>query len=465
MAGYKKTVNTSVRPVNGTDVNETIGRKYGEKDLMTLEQVAGFLGFSNSKIYQMVRNNEIPAFKVSRSWRFRRDEVLKWLEEHTYDHTNGNKNDQWNISAEILAERIAEAKRTKYEHQKKICMQENPRKADKASKSNKNQQYETEIRNHNERKNELTVLELMKRTGLFRGMTDKELHTFLMYNWPEKRLYRKGEAVMFETEKLNRLYIVESGSLAALLDISDVDAPAKKYFRHGSMIGLDVMMSDVKTSYMDVWAEEDTFVITFSVEKMMNYMYSKQTLFLRFATNAMKLLSDENIRWMKQTRLLMEKSIREKIIYYLRLEERKSSSRQIRIRDNRQGMASHLGINRSVLSRELMLMKEEGLIDFNRNNFTILAPARILYGISGGITDLESEEDNEDDADNNAVDDQRGVDIPLSLKQMDEAFESYEEKELRLEKERSRFERHINRNESKRRGRPRGSRTKKDGVI
>ena len=147
------------------------------------------------------------------------------------------------------------------------------------------------------------------------------------------------------------LYIIESGSLAALLDISDVDAPAKKYFREGSMIGLDVMMSDVKTSYMDVWAEEDTFVITFSVDKMMDYMYSKQTLFLRFATNAMKLLSDENIRWMKQTRLLMEKSIREKVIYYLRLEERKRSDRQIKIIDDRQGMASHLGINRNESKR------------------------------------------------------------------------------------------------------------------
>ncbi len=461
MAEGKRTVYISLDEIADNDVKKIVDDKHDDKDLMTLEQVASFLGFSNSKIYQMVHNNEIPAFKVSRSWRFSRNEILKWLEKHTYVNPAGDGKNEWNITAEFLAERIAEAKKAKYEHQKKICMQEKRNKSEKNSKVNKNEQYEAEIRNHNERKNELTVLELMKRTGLFRGMNDKELHTFLIYNWPEKRLYRKGEAVMFETEKLNKLYIIESGSLAALLDISDVDAPAKKYFREGSMIGLDVMMSDVKTSYMDVWAEEDTFVITFSVDKMMDYMYSKQTLFLRFATNAMKLLSDENIRWMKQTRLLMEKSIREKIIYYLRLEERKSSDRQIKIMDNRQGMASHLGINRSVLSRELMLMKEEGLIDFNRNNFTILTPARILYGISGGISDFEDD----DVSDKENDEEQRGVDIPLSLKQLDDAFESYEEKEMRLEKERGRLERHINRNESKRRGRPRGSRTKKDGVI
>ena len=303
----------------------------------------------------------------------------------------------------------------------------------------------------------------MKRTGLFKGMSDLELHNFLMSNWPEKRLFRKGEAVMFETEKLSRLYIVEKGCLAALLDISDVDAPAKKYFRHGSMIGLDVMMSDVKTSYMDIWAEEDTFVVTFSVEKMMTYMYSRQSLFLMFATNAMKILSDENIRWMKHTRLLMEKSIREKIIYYLRLEERKSRTSRIKIRDDRQGMASHLGINRSVLSRELMLMKSEGLIDFNRNDFVILAPARILYGIPEGFAEQGAED--KGSASEGAPEERRGTDIPLDLKEIDINFESCEEKEMRLERERSRFEQHINRNEPKRRGRPRGSRSKKDGVI
>lgn len=432
-------------------------------DLMTLDQVAGYLGFSNSKIYQLVRSNELPAFKVSRSWRFRRVEVLKWLKRNISGIPEDENSLEWRLSVE----RIAAIQKEKYERKKKNVAAEQEKEKEKENEREKKKsnakaaKYEEEIKNHNERKNELTVLELLKRTGLFRGMTDKELHNFLMYNWPEKRMFRKGDAVMFETEKLNKLYIIESGALAALLDISDVDAPAKKYFRHGSMIGLDVMMSDVKTSYMDVWAEEDTFVITFSVDKMMKYIYERQSLFLMFATNAMKILSDENIRWMKQTRLLMEKSIREKIIYYLRLEERKSNTPQIKIIDDRQGMASHLGINRSVLSRELMLMKAEGLIDFHRNNFTILTPARILYGISGGVKDA----DGRNEPDDIMQEEQRGQDVPLTLKQIDESFETYEEKEFRLEKERSRFERHIKKNEPKRRGRPRGSRTKKDGVI
>ena len=449
------------RMIHDTGVRNMIDDS-GNIDLMTLEQVAAFLGFSNSKIYQMVRDNEIPAFKVSRSWRFSRCEVMDWLKKHTSAFSGPDavyKYDAHSVYVTGGAGSTEDADACSGGKRQDTCM---PGMSGDGAGKIKDSVYESEMKKHDEHKNELTVLELMKRTGLFRGISDEALHDFLINNWPEKRLFRKGEPVMFETEKLNRLYIVERGSLAALLDISDVESPAKKYFRHGSMIGLDVMMSDIKTSYMDIWAEEDTFVIMFRVDRMMNYMYGDHAMFMRFATNAMKILSDENIRWMKQTRLLMEKSIREKIIYYLRLEERKSSTPQIRIMDNRKGMASHLGINRSVLSRELVQMKAEGLIDFNRNSFTILEPARAMYGMYDGAPGNKNKYK---DRNAGALKEERGTDVPLSLKQIDESCETREEKDIRLEKEKSRFERNINKNEVRRRGRPRGSRAKKGGAV
>lgn len=48
-------------------------------DIMTVEEVSEFLGFSRSKIYKMAQMEEIPAFKISRSWRFSRHDIMEWL--------------------------------------------------------------------------------------------------------------------------------------------------------------------------------------------------------------------------------------------------------------------------------------------------------------------------------------------------------------------------------------------------
>ena len=51
--------------------------------LMTLEEVASYLRLSKDTVYRMAQSGKIPACKVGGQWRFRRDEVEQWLEDHS----------------------------------------------------------------------------------------------------------------------------------------------------------------------------------------------------------------------------------------------------------------------------------------------------------------------------------------------------------------------------------------------
>ena len=368
-------------------------------DIMTVEEVSDFLGFSRSKIYKMIHDGQIPAFKVSRSWRFSRKEILLWIDTFEISGKSNEISEDWKKKTDSIIREKKE--KLNQEIQKRILMSQQPH--DIRRRKKKEATPETPM----------SILQLLKKTGLFAGFEDSEIHDFIIGNWPRGRSYRKGEIVLLESEKLNSIYVVDTGCLAARLDSSDVDEPARKFFRQASIIGLDVMVSDIRTAYMEVWAEQDTNVIMFDSEQMMKYMYDNPSMFLRFATNALKLLSDENIRWMKQTRLLMEKNVRSKILYYLRLEEKKSDSATFTLDEGRQGMAKHLGINRNVLTRELVLMKEDGIIDYEKNNFIILKRPK------------ENREERQSDR-------SRGREMELGLKKMDENFESSEERDLRL---------------------------------
>ena len=50
------------------------------KELLTLQQVAQRLQISETTLYKLARKGEIPAIKVGNQWRFKIDEIDKWLE-------------------------------------------------------------------------------------------------------------------------------------------------------------------------------------------------------------------------------------------------------------------------------------------------------------------------------------------------------------------------------------------------
>jgi len=47
---------------------------------LTLEQIAKYLQMSTSSIYKMAQAGKIPAYKVGRQWRFKKEEIDKWVE-------------------------------------------------------------------------------------------------------------------------------------------------------------------------------------------------------------------------------------------------------------------------------------------------------------------------------------------------------------------------------------------------
>lgn len=48
-------------------------------EIMNVQEVAGLLRVSNQTVYNLARSGQLPAVKVGREWRFRRDEVLAAL--------------------------------------------------------------------------------------------------------------------------------------------------------------------------------------------------------------------------------------------------------------------------------------------------------------------------------------------------------------------------------------------------
>lgn len=53
-----------------------------EEKFMTVYQLAEYLNVHFRTIYNMLWSKKLPASKVGNQWRFRKEEIDKWIQEH-----------------------------------------------------------------------------------------------------------------------------------------------------------------------------------------------------------------------------------------------------------------------------------------------------------------------------------------------------------------------------------------------
>jgi len=60
----------------------------GSDSELTSQEMAAYLKIPKSTLYKLVREGKIPAQKIGRHWRFRKEAIDRWLEE-TWVHRPG----------------------------------------------------------------------------------------------------------------------------------------------------------------------------------------------------------------------------------------------------------------------------------------------------------------------------------------------------------------------------------------
>lgn len=50
-------------------------------EILTLKEVADYLKLAEKTAYRLAAECKLPGFKVGGSWRFKREDVQKWIEE------------------------------------------------------------------------------------------------------------------------------------------------------------------------------------------------------------------------------------------------------------------------------------------------------------------------------------------------------------------------------------------------
>ena len=82
------------------------------------------------------------------------------------------------------------------------------------------------------------------------------------------------------------------------------------------------------------------------------------------------IITQKNMEVRGRLKLLSQKTIEERIMFYLISEVKKEGTKKIKIK-SKEDLAHTLNIPRPSLSRELIKLKEQGIINYNKNHIEI----------------------------------------------------------------------------------------------
>ena len=218
------------------------------------------------------------------------------------------------------------------------------------------------------------MLEMIQnvQSPLFAGIAPEDMSAMLHCIGYHVGSYRRGDIVAFEGENLKHICIVLSGAV----DMVKEDLWGNKTMllrsRKHDLFGETFACGEDNLSVVTFLVSEDAKILFLPFSQVMHSCTMACAFHHRLIENMVKVIAGKNRDLMRKVEVVSKRSIREKLMTYLSIQAQQQSARYFEIPLGRVELAEYLCVDRSALTRELAKMKEDGLIDYDRNCFRIL---------------------------------------------------------------------------------------------
>ena len=202
----------------------------------------------------------------------------------------------------------------------------------------------------------------LKRCILFKDIKYEDFSNFLnMSNYTIKK-YPEGNVVVIEGGNCEELGILLEGLLEVQTFYPSGKLLTFAQLRPVEIFGEAILFSKVNKFPATIGAIKDSKIMFIKKEDLISCLTNCH----KFMENFLELLSNKLLILNKKVKMLSLESIRKKIENFLMEEYKKQGSKIIKVSLSRKEMAEHMGIQRPSLSRELIKMRKEGIIEFDK---------------------------------------------------------------------------------------------------
>ena len=184
--------------------------------------------------------------------------------------------------------------------------------------------------------------------------------------------FKKGDIVAFEEENIKHIGIIISGAVDMVKEDLWGNKTMLVRMRKDELFGETFACGSDNLSVVTFLVSEDARILFMPFDRVMHSCTMACVFHHRLIENMVAIIANKNRDLMRKVEVVSKRSIREKLLAYLSIQAQTQNSRYFEIPLGRVELAEYLCVDRSALTRELVKMKADGLIDYDKNCFRIL---------------------------------------------------------------------------------------------
>lgn len=211
-------------------------------------------------------------------------------------------------------------------------------------------------------------LDSLEECVLFKSLNKKQIEEILVKVNTSIKSYKSGEVVAIEGNDCNSVGIILDGDIEIHKSFSSGKVVTISHFKAGNIFGEALVFSGKHKYPATIISSNESKVLFIDREDIIKMM----TLETKILNNFMGVLSNRILMLNQRITNLSYDTLRKKIANIILLEYGRQKSHYITLPYSRKKMAELLNTPRPSLSRELMKMKDDGLIDFYKNKIKII---------------------------------------------------------------------------------------------
>lgn len=135
---------------------------------------------------------------------------------------------------------------------------------------------------------------------------------------------------------------------------------------------LGTSLTSLLSNDYEIITKEDTKILWLDYKVILGINDTKYSYYNQFIKNLLMIALEKNTLKNERIEILTQKTIRNKLLEYFRIEALKNRSKIIYLKSTWQDLADYLAIDRCAMTRELKNLKEEGFISVKGRVITLL---------------------------------------------------------------------------------------------
>ncbi len=199
---------------------------------------------------------------------------------------------------------------------------------------------------------------------LFKDITKEELERMLHCSKAQIKEKKAGEYLFEQGQKPSKLFLLIQGQIHICKDFSSGKRDVLYLVDEGNVFGEMFLFGSKDKYWYDAVAVSDVKVLELPWEFFYHFCSNACDHHKQLTQNMLEILSENNFTITRKLHIVTTSSLRERIAIWLL--DAIDSKGVVEIKMNREQLADFLGVARPSLSRELMRMQKEGLLEVSK---------------------------------------------------------------------------------------------------